>query len=123
MGLLFGSSLLACTFTTQLPSVKDFKLNYNLKSGASNAVAFNCNDKHYHFFRQRKKGYAYSVLLGRVAPIIVHLSIIVLLLGSMFGSFVGYAAQEFVPRGEIFHIQNLTKFGEISYIPQTLSCR
>ena len=136
--VLFGSSLLACTFTTQLPSLKTFKLwkffnkeaqyknlkvNDNIKLGISNTVAFNCNTNQYHFFRQHKKGYAYSGLLGRVAPIVVHSSIIILLLGSTFSSFVGYTAQEIVPRGEIFHIQNLTKFGNISYIPQNLYCR
>ena len=136
--LLFGSSLLACTFTTQLPSVKTFKIwkfvtqpsqykkfkvNDVIKLGTSNVIAFNCNDNNYHFFRQQKKGYAYSGLLGRVAPIVVHGSIIILLLGSTLGSFGGYTAQEMVPRGEIFHIQNLTKFGNISYVPQGFSCR
>ena len=58
--LLFGSSLLACTFTTQLPSVKTFKLwkfiasssqyknlkvNDDFKLGVSNSVAFNCNEE------------------------------------------------------------------------------
>ena len=136
--VLFGSSLLACTFTTQLPSVKTFKIwkfitqssqyqnlkvNDNIKIGVSNTVAFNCNDKNYHYFRQHKKSYAYSGLLGRIAPIVVHASIIVLLIGSTIGSFGGYIAQEIVPRGEIFHIQNLTKFGNISYVPQNFSCR
>ena len=135
---LFGSSLLACTFSTQLPAIKTFKIwkfitqnsqyrklkvSDNTGLGISNAIAFNCNNNKYHFFRQQRKGYAYSGLLGRVAPIIVHFSIIVLLLGSTVGSFSGYTAQEIVPRGEIFHIQNLTKFGNVSYIPQTLSCR
>jgi len=136
--LFFGGSLLACTFTTQLPSVKTFKIwkfianqdqydtlkvNNDIKLGISNTIAFNCNDNKYHFFRQHKKGYAYSGLLGRVAPVIVHISIIILLLGSTLGSFSGYTAQEIVPRGEMFHIQNLTKLGNISYIPQTLFCR
>jgi|TARA_B100000768_G_scaffold174281_1_gene184384 cytochrome c biogenesis protein len=136
--LLFGSSLLACTFTTQLPSLKTFKLwkfinkssqyknlkvSDDIKLGVFNTIAFNCNDNNYHFFRQHKKGYAYSGLLGRIAPIVVHASIIILLLGSTLGSFAGYTAQEIVPRGEIFHVQNLTTFGNISYIPQTLSCR
>ena len=135
---IFGSSLLACTFTTQLPSVKTFKLwkfitspaqyknlkvNDNLKSGITNVVAFNCNDNKYHFFRQREKNYAYSGLLGRVSPIIVHASIVILLIGSTLGSFAGYTAQEIVPRGEIFHIQNLTKFGDLSSIPQAFYCR
>ena len=136
--LLFASSLLACTFTTQLPSLKTFKLwkfnarplsydkaklNEEMTLGFSNAIAFNCNEGRYHFFRQYKKGYAYSGLLGRVAPIIVHASIILLLIGSTFGAFVSYTSQEIVSRGEIFHIQNLTTFGDLSYIQQNFSCR
>jgi cytochrome c biogenesis protein len=53
----------------------------------------------------------------------VHVSIVVLLTGSSIGSFGGYIAQELVPRGEIVHIQNLTKFGSLSSIPQNISCR
>ncbi len=134
---LFGSSLLACTFTTQLPSIKTFKLwqfsnspknknlnlTSNIKLGLSNTVVYNFNSNKYHFFRQKNKGYAYSGLLGRVAPIFVHGSIIVLLLGSTIGSLGGYTAQEIVPRGEVAHVQNLTKYGSLSKIPQTISCR
>ena len=136
--LIFASSLLACTFTTQVPSVKTFKIwkfinqqnqykklkiNIQLKSGISNNLAFNCNENKYHFFRKHKKGYAYSGLLGRIAPVSVHISMIILLLGSTLGSFSGYTAQEIIPRGEVFHIQNLNTFGNISYVPQTLFCR
>ena len=135
---LFAGSLIACTFTTQLPSIKTFKLwkfytqpkqfkslvvNSKVQSETSNAFVYNCNNEKYHFFRQRKKGYAYSGLLGRVGPIVVHASIVLLLLGSTLGSFGGYAAQELIPRGEISHIQNVTKFGDLSYLPQTISCR
>ena len=45
------------------------------------------------------------------------------MVGSTLGSFSGYTAQEIVPRGEISHIQNLTKFGNFSYIPQKTSFR
>ena len=62
-------------------------------------------------------------MLGRVAPAVVHVSIILLLIGSTFGSFSGYTAQQFIPRGEIVHIQNLTKIGNISSLPQQLSFR
>ena len=135
---LFAASLLCCTFTTQLPSVKSFKLwkFYNkpnqfknlsitssLKLGSFNAFAYNCNDNNYHFFRQSKKGYAYSGLLGRVAPAMVHMSIVLLLFGSTLGSFTGYTAQQFMPRGEIAHIQNLTKFGNVSTLPQEVPFR
>ena len=135
---LFAGSLIACTFTTQLPSIKTFKLwkfytqpkqfknlivNSKVQPEVSNAFVYNCNSKNYHFFRQRKKGYAYSGLLGRIGPIVVHASIVILLLGSTLGSFGGYAAQEIIPRGEISHIQNVTKFGDLSYLPQNISCR
>lgn len=135
---LFAGSLLACTFTTQLPSIKTFKLwkfynqpkqfsnlivNSKIQPEFSNAFVYNCNNKKYHFFRQREKGYAYSGLLGRLGPIVVHASIVLLLLGSTLGSFGGYIAQEMVPRGEISHIQNVTKFGSLSYLPQNLSFR
>jgi len=135
---LFASSLLSCTFTTQLPSVKTFKIwkfynnpkqlkelgiasNFNL--GLFNSFAYHCNGNNYHFFKQNKKGYAYSGLLGRVAPIVVHMSIVLLLIGSTLGSFGGYTAQQFIPRGEIAHIQNLTKFGNISSLPKDASIR
>ena len=135
---LFAGSLIACTFTTQLPSIKTFKIwkfytqltqfksltvNSKIQPEIANAFVYNCNDKKYHFFRQGKKGYAYSGLLGRIGPIIVHASIVILLLGSTLGSFGGYAAQELIPRGEISHIQNVTKFGNLSSLPQNISCR
>ena len=138
--LLFflATSLLSCTFTTQLPSIKTFKLwkfytkpktikNLGVQGEVGqrlfNTVAYQCNNESYHFFRQKNKGYAYSGLLGRVAPAVVHASIILLLLGSTIGSFGGYIAQAYIPRGEITHVQNLTKFGRLSYVPQGLSVR
>ena len=136
--VLFAVSLLSCTFTTQLPSIKTFKIwkfynkpkqlktlgiTSNMGLGLFNSFAYHCNENNYHFFRQNKKGYAYSGLLGRVAPAVVHISIVLLLLGSTFGTFGGYTAQQFIPRGEITHIQNLTKFGNTSSLPRDLSFR
>ena len=136
--LLFVSSLLACTFTTQLPGLKTFKLwkflgatrqftNLNLKDtvtpNLSNSFAYTCNDNQYSVFRQNKASYAYCGILGRLAPVIVHGSIVLLLLGSTIGSFSGYIAQEIIPRGEIVHIQNIIKSGDLSYLPQGISCR
>ena len=136
--MLFSATLLSCTFTTQLPSLKKFRLwyfiknNKKLKSFAShetfsskstNKLVYYLNKNNYHTFRQGKKNYAYSGLLGRFAPIIVHFSIILLLLGSTIGSLSGYTAQEIIPRGDIFHIQNLTKSGNFSYVGQNFSWR
>ena len=93
---LFGSSLLACTFTTQLPSLKTFKqwtfrlkpaqykqLNINDRLGLeySNTAILQYSYQKLSIFRQRNKSYAYSGLLGRVGPIVVHGSINLLLPG------------------------------------------
>jgi hypothetical protein len=68
--ILFGSSLLACTFTTQLPSIKLFKIwkfytkptqvsnlsiSENIKLKFFNSVPYQFNNNNYHFFRQQKK--------------------------------------------------------------------
>ena len=74
-------------------------------------------------FRQSEKVYAYSGLLGRIGPIFVHFSILFLIIGSTWSAFSGYTAQESMPRGEIFHVQNLLKSGNVSYIPQSWSWR
>lgn len=135
---LFVGSLLACTFTNQLPSVKTFKIwkfynqptnfkklsiSSNIQLESSSTFAYHCNRTKHHFFRQQKKGYAYCGLLGRLGPIVVHASIIILLFGSSLGSLGGYSAQALIPRGEVSHIQNLINFGELGTLPQNLSIR
>jgi cytochrome c biogenesis protein len=133
---LFGASLMSCTLSVQLPVLrrlriwkfyKDVKkvngINNTVPINTSNNVVYQLHLSNYNVFRQGKKNYAYSGLLGRFGPIVVHTSIILLLVGSTIGSFGGYMAQEIVPRGEFFHTQNLIKFGSVSNIPQNLSWR
>ena len=135
--LIFCSSLIACTFTVQLPALKKFRLwkfrknfqSFDLKAQfsqtglSSTLVCYNLHQKNYHVFKQGKMDYAYTGLLGRVGPIIVHFSIILLLFGSTLGTLGGYVAQEMIPRGEIFHIQNLLKSGSTSSVPQQMAWR
>lgn len=135
---LFVSSLLACTLTTQLPSLKTFKLwkfitkpkqfqrlvlKEKLNQKLNNVLAYTWNENNYNIFRQGKKSYGYSGLLGRLAPVAVHGSIVLLLFGTTIGSFGGYVAQEIIPRGEVVHLQNILNAGQFSYIPQEISCR
>jgi cytochrome c biogenesis protein len=134
----FAASLLACTYTTQIPSLKNFRLwkflqtynrfrNFQLKGqvprNLANTSLYHLHDGSYHVFRQGKKNYAYTGLLGRLGPIIVHFSIIFILLGSSTGVLGGYTVQEIVPRGEVFHLQNFVKYGNLSQIPQLMSWR
>lgn len=134
--VLFAVSLLSCSLTVQLPALRRFKrwkFIANFKYQSKQQVQFPINKNnplslelyysHYHLFRQGRKNYAYTGLLGRVGPIIVHASIILLLVGSLVGLFGGYTVQELVPRGEVFHLQNVIKSGDASFIPQTFSWR
>lgn len=134
--VVFSISLLSCTLTVQLPSLRRFRrwkfftnlINGNgiekkLSTNTNNAANYTLHYSNYHTFRQGKKNYAYSGLLGRVGPIIVHASIILLLLGSSIGAFGGYLAQELIPRGEIFHVQNLVKSGNFGHVPQAITWR
>lgn len=129
--VLFAFSLLSCTFTTQLPALKNFRLwqfldrfkklerlsvSKQLKRNNLNTATYNIYKDNYHLFRQGRKNYAYSGLLGRVGPIIVHFSIMILILGTSWSALSGYNIQEIIPRGEITHLQNLVKRGPNSYL-------
>jgi len=130
----FSASLLACTYTTQIPSLKKFRLwefiqkperfqrlqlqDYLPINFSSTSLYYLHNDN-YHVFRQGKKNYAYSGLLGRVGPILVHFSILLVLVGSSAGTLSGYTVQEIVPRGEIFHLQNFIQYGKLTNIPKS----
>ena len=63
--------------------------------------------------------YCYKGLIGRIAPIIVHFSMILILFGTIIGSLFGFKAQEIVPKTENFHIQNILTTGYYSIIPKT----
>ena len=63
--------------------------------------------------------YCYKGLIGRIAPIIVHFSMILILVGTIIGSLFGFKAQEIVPKTEMFHIQNILTNGPLSLISQT----
>jgi cytochrome c biogenesis protein len=135
---VFGTSLLACTYTTQIPSLKKFRLwefvqsskrfqtfqlLSRLPTNRMSTSTYHLHNGNYHVFRQGKKNYAYSGLLGRIGPILVHLSILLVLLGSSAGALGGYTVQEGVPRGEVFHVQNFIKYGKLTRIPQTTAWR
>lgn len=126
---VFTVSLITCTFTTQVPSLKKFRLWQflakfkqlkrlsifaQMQRSTGNCVAFLLYESNYHLFRQGRRTYAYSGLLGRLGPIIVHFSIMALLLGTSWGALSGYNVQEIVPRGELLHLQNLVKSGPLS---------
>nr|YP_010197493.1 Cytochrome c biogenesis protein [Gracilaria flabelliformis subsp. simplex]UAD85909.1 Cytochrome c biogenesis protein [Gracilaria flabelliformis subsp. simplex] len=133
--ILFFCSLLACTFSNQLPSLRNARkwkfLQQTQKRNKKSHFATleqtsTCNmiyslyNNHYYVFHKENSLYAYKGLAGRIAPIIVHFSIILTLTGSLISLLGGFTAQEIIPEGEIFHIKNTIQSGFNSTLPDNL---
>jgi len=131
---LFGISLISCTFLQQLPSLKiarrcqffrttgqfyRLKISTILNNFSFNKILLRIKDNKYSIFQQKNIIYCYKGLIGRIAPIIVHFSMILVLLGTIIGSLFGFKAQEIVPKTEIFHIQNILNNGQLTVVPKT----
>jgi len=129
---LFGVSLLTCTYLQQLPSydicrgVNFFKrssipfqpdLDSNLSTIHTRRLVNKLFDANYSLFQKKTWFYAYQGLAGRFGPIIVHLSIICILIGSLFSALLGFNVQELVPKGEIVYLQNLPSPPTLDYLP------
>lgn len=130
---LLGLSLLSCTFSQQLPALKfarryyfyntalpfqKLELNFVNPKILTSQFCHTLIEQQYNVFQNKSSLYAYKGLIGRISPIIVHVSIILILIGSIFGSLKGFVAQEFIPKTEIFHIQNAINTNFFSNIPQ-----
>ena len=131
---LFGLSLILCSFLQQFPSLnvarrcqffrttKQFyklKISTILNNFSFNKIISRIKEKQYSIFQQKNILYCYKGLIGRIAPIVVHFSMILILLGTIFGSLFGFKAQEVVPKTENFHIQNILNNGPLTVIPKT----
>jgi cytochrome c biogenesis protein len=131
---LFGCSLTICSFLQQLPSVNiarrcqffrtpnpfyKLKISTILNNFYFNKILARIKRKHYSIFQQRNMIYCYKGLIGRIAPMIVHFSMILILLGTIVGALFGFKAQEIIPKAESFHIQNILNTGPSAFIPKT----
>jgi cytochrome c biogenesis protein len=133
--LLFGISLLSCTISRQFPLFlisKEFFFRKKKNSFLTLPFSIKIKNIYYfkelilgriqtfHFYIYQKKNviYGYKGLIGRISPILVHFSLILILLGSFLGAFVNFKVQEILPKGELFHIQNPVRTGWFSPIPQ-----
>jgi len=130
--LIFGISLLTCTFLQQFPSIKiarrcqfvrtlepftRLKISTVLTKQAFTKIISKIKVGNYSLFQQKNLLYCYKGLTGRIAPIIVHFSMILILLGTVVGSLGGFKAQEIVPKTENFHIQNIFNNGQLTKVP------
>lgn len=127
--VLFGSSLIACTFKRQLPALKVAQSwIYYKKSQQFNKLALSAEidqgsiktlqplliEKGYKIFTENDTLYARKGIVGRIGPIIVHAAMIIILLGSILGAFTGFFAQEMIASGDTFQIENVIEAGVLA---------
>ena len=130
---LFGLSLILCTFLQQLPSLKIarrcqfFRITnqfYRIKNFTTlqnlsfNKILYRIKNSDYSIFQQKNIIYCYKGLIGRIAPILVHFSMILILIGTITASLFGFKAQEIVPKTESFTIQNIVNSGQLTIVPK-----
>ena len=131
--LLFGISLLTCTFLQQFPSLKmarrcqffrtkeqfrRLKIFAKLNQFPLTQLLFKIKESQYSIFQQKNIVYCYKGLIGRIAPIIVHFSMILVLIGAVLGAITGFKAQEIIPKTETVYIQNILSNGQLTTIPK-----
>ncbi|CAN1210123.1 cytochrome c biogenesis protein [Tumidithrix helvetica PCC 7403] len=138
--ILFGSSLAACTFNRQLPMLKVAKrwfyytkpqsfaklpIATELTGRSLNDLSQALIQKGYKVFQADDRLYARKGLIGKVGPIFVHASMLLVLAGAILGALTGFTAQEMVPSGETFQIKNITESGAWSkpQLPKDWSVR
>nr|AYO28748.1 c-type cytochrome biogenensis protein [Neotessella volvocina]AYO28763.1 c-type cytochrome biogenensis protein [Neotessella volvocina] len=127
-------SLISCTITRQFPIFNNSKeslfrekkksflcLPFFVKikkiSYLKEILLFKSQSLDFYLYQKGKLIYGYKGIIGRLSPILVHFSLIVVLLGSCFGAFQNFKAQEILPKGELFHIQNPIQIGWFTSLP------
>jgi cytochrome c biogenesis protein len=138
--ILFGTSLATCTFTRQFPALKAARtwkfydrprqfeklaLSTTLKTESLASLAQALQQKRFKVFQADNALYARKGLAGRIGPIVVHASMILILLGAIWGTFTGFMAQELVASGDAFRVQNIVQAGSWAkpQIPKDWSMR
>ena len=125
--ILFGTSLTACTFTRQFPALKAARkwkyydqprqfqklaLSAELDTGSLSSLTELLQKKRYLVFQEEAdKLYARKGIVGRIGPIVVHVGIVIILVGSIWGAMTGFLGQEMVPSGESFQVTNIVESG------------
>ncbi len=129
--ILFGSSLTACTFTRQLPALRwfsrtsrkfysqprqfqKFALSAEFNQTTLEDVIPLLEQRRYKLFRQDGALYARKGIAGRIGPIVVHASMLLILVGAIVGAMTGFVGQEMIPSGQTFQIKNIIDAGPFS---------
>ncbi|MEN9208528.1 MAG: cytochrome c biogenesis protein [Gloeomargarita sp. GMQP_bins_120] len=126
--MLFGASLLACTSLRQWPALRvaqkwhyyqrpeqiaRLSLSQTCPPIPIETVSQTLRQKGYWVVTAGDKLYARRGLVGKVGPIVVHASLVVVLLGGMVSSLTGFLVQEMVPSGQDFALQHVVRAGAL----------
>ena len=139
--ILFGASLTTCTFQRQIPALRWFSRTWNfysqprqfqkfalsaeLPQGQMEQLLPLLQQRRYKVFQEGEKLYAHKGIVGRVGPILVHASMLLILLGAIWGAMTGFFAQEMIPSGETVQVRNVFDAGPwaASQIPKDWSVK
>lgn len=140
LSLLFilALSLTSCTITRQFPLVSNSKEYFFKKKKVSylalpfsvkftnifylkETILLKIQKMNFYLYQTQNLVYGYKGLIGRLSPILVHISLVTILGGSAFGAFKNFKAQEMLPKGEIFHVQNPIAIGSLTFLPNVTS--
>lgn len=127
--ILFGSSLTACTFTRQFPALKAARnwkfytkprqfdklaIASQVEGGNLETLAQLLQQQKYRVFVENHALYARKGIVGRIGPIVVHASMLLILAGAIVGSVTGIVAQHMIPSGATVQINNIVEAGALS---------
>ncbi len=114
--ILLGASLIACTFSRQLPLLKSARRWHYYSQIDSMAklplyremphlsitdLKRRLQQAGFQVFQQGEQLYARKGLVGRMAPIAVHFSILLILAGAIWGALAGFTTQTMIPSGTV----------------------
>ena len=100
--------------------MKKFNVKKEVENGSLAKLVFQLKNNNYNVIQEGRSVYAYKGLIGRISPIVVHASIILILFGSVVGSVSGFMTQELVPINTLFHMRNVINSGPLSRVPQNI---
>lgn len=132
--ILLGICLISCTVTRQFPLFLNSKeYFFKQKKEAFLSLPFfvkiqniyyikenillKLKKKNFYIYQNQNLIYGYKGLIGRISPMLVHLSLIILLIGTAIGALKSFKAQEVLAKGELFHIQNPINAGRFTKLP------
>ncbi|GAB4212038.1 MAG: cytochrome c biogenesis protein [Synechococcales cyanobacterium] len=130
--ILFGASLAACTWTRQWPLLKVARrwyyyqkpesfnrlaLSVLIPQGSLRELEEQLRQRRYWIQRRDDVLYARQGLAGKIGPILVHASMLLILAGAILGSLSGFKGQAMLPEGSTGGITHLQTAGDFSHLP------